>query len=85
MALIPALLTPKFSLRGAIPSLNVSTFAAFLRGVARVNKAYIYASGFGFVSDKCLELSEAPSMQSATLSFFHLGSTANIRKVFKNQ
>lgn len=36
MAFIPALLTPKFSLRRAIPSLNVSTLAAFLRGVAGI-------------------------------------------------
>jgi hypothetical protein len=75
MAFIPTLLTPKFSLRRAITALNVSTLAAFLRGIARVNETHIYTSGFGFVSNECLELVEAPSMQSATLSLSHFGST----------
>jgi hypothetical protein len=34
MAFIPTVLTPKLSLRRAITALNVSTLAAFLRGVA---------------------------------------------------
>lgn len=85
MALIPTLLAPKFSLRRAIPSLDMSTLAAFLRGVARVNKTHIHTSSFSFVSDECLKLVAAPAMQSATLSLPHLGSTANVGEVFKNQ
>jgi hypothetical protein len=49
-----------------------------------VNKLDFYAFIFGFVGDKCLELSETPSMQPAALSLSRLGSTANIREVFKN-
>jgi hypothetical protein len=85
MALIPTLLTPKLSLRWAIPSLNVSTLAAFLRGVARVNQAHVYAPSFGFVGDEGLELSKAPSMQSTALSLPHFGSAAKVGEVFKNQ
>ncbi len=75
MAFIPTLLAPKLSLRRAIPSLNVSALAAFLTRVARVNKTNVRTSRFGFVSDECLELSKAPSMQPAAL-----GSVAKFLK-----
>lgn len=85
MALIPTLLTPKLSLRRAIPSLNVSTFGAFLAGVSRSDKTHIYTFRFSLISDECLKLSKTPSMQTTTLSLPHFGSTANVREVFKNQ
>jgi hypothetical protein len=61
MAFMPTVLTPKLSLRRAITALNVSTLAAFLRGVARVNEPHVHTSGYGFVSNEYLELVEAPS------------------------
>ena len=62
MALKLAFLATKFRLSWTVPSLNVLTFAAFLRGVARVNKPYRDTSSLSFVRDKKLELSKTPTM-----------------------
>jgi hypothetical protein len=78
MAFKPTLLAPKLNLRRAITSLNMSALATFLRSVAWVYKPDFYTFSFSFVSNKGLELSKAPSMQPAALSFFHHRSTMKI-------
>lgn len=63
----------------AITPLNVTAAAAFGASKSGIYETNRYSFSLGFISHKSLKLSEAPTMQSMTLKFTRMSSTANIR------